>query len=184
MTWFDHDTGSIWSQPLGEAILGPLKGTTLDLLPSTLIEWGEWKQLHPNTQALDAPGEPTRFSLDRMSIVVVFGTDAVAYRAKDLTNVVNDTVSDIPVAIVLDPNIKGSWTVFSRTLDDGTIVDLSLGEEGELVDTISGTTFHISRGTGISGPLEEQVLDQLPAFTSFTKDYFTFYPDGRLWPET
>jgi hypothetical protein len=183
MTWFDHDTGSVWSQPVGEAILGPLKGTTLDLLPSTLIEWGEWKQLHPETKALDAPGEPTRFSLDQMSIVVVFGTDSAAYPAKDLTEVVNDTVSDVPVAVVLDPYTEGSWTVFSRTLDDGTIVDLSLADEGELIDTISGTTFHISRGTGIRGPLEDQVLDQLPAFTSFTKDYFTFYPDGRLWPE-
>lgn len=183
MTWFDHDTGSVWSQPLGEAILGPLKGTKLELLPSTLIEWGEWKQLHPGTQALDAPGEPTRFSLDRMSIVVVFGTDSAAYPAKDLIEVVNDSVSGIPVAIVLDPNIEGSWTVFSRTLDDGTIVELSLADEGELVDTISGTTFHVSRGTGINGPLEDQVLDQLPAFTSFTKDYFTFYPEGRLWPE-
>ncbi len=25
MTWWDHDTGSIWSQPLGEAIAGPHK---------------------------------------------------------------------------------------------------------------------------------------------------------------
>lgn len=183
MTWFDHDTGSIWSQPLGEAILGPLKGTTLDLLPSTLIEWGQWKQLHPDTKALDAPGDPTRFSLDRMSIVVVFGTDATAYPVKDLTEVVNDTVSDVPVAIVLDPSIEGSWTVFSRTVDDGTIVDLSLGADGELIDAGSGTTFHISRGTGIDGPLADQILDQLPAFTSFTKDYFTFHPDGRLWPE-
>lgn len=183
MTWFDHDTGSIWSQPIGEAILGPLKGTSLDLLPSTLIEWGEWKQLHPDTQALDAPGEPTRFSLDRMSIVVVLGTDSAAYPAKDLIEVVNDTVSEIPIAVVLDPATEGSWTVFSRTLDRGTVVDLALGESGELLDTTSGTTFHISRGTGISGSLRDQVLDQLPAFTSFTKDYFTFYPDGRLWPE-
>lgn len=25
MTWWDHDTGSVWSQPTGEAILGPRK---------------------------------------------------------------------------------------------------------------------------------------------------------------
>ncbi len=34
MTWWDHSTGSIWSQPLGEAIAGPLKGETVELLPS------------------------------------------------------------------------------------------------------------------------------------------------------
>lgn len=39
MTWWDHQTGSIWSQPLGEAIAGPYKGRRLDLLPSTLTTW-------------------------------------------------------------------------------------------------------------------------------------------------
>jgi hypothetical protein len=181
MTWFDHDTGTVWSQPLGEAIVGPLKGVKLDLLPSTLTEWGEWKRLHPETKALDAPGEPTRFSLQRMSIVVVLGQDSAAYPAKDLVEVVNDTVGGIPVAIVLDSTAAESWTVFSRTLDNGVVVDLAFTNSGDLVDTVSGTTFHISRGTGINGPLSDQVLDQLPAFTSFTKDYFTFYSEGRVW---
>lgn len=184
MTWFDHDTGTVWSQPLGEAIVGPLKGTTLELLPSTLTEWGEWKRLHPDTKALDAPGEPTRFSLQRMSIVVVFGQDSAAYPVRDLVEVVNDTVDDVPIAIVLDPSAEQSWTVFSRTLDNGTVVELAFGDPGELVDVVTDTTFHISRGTGISGPLAEQILDQLPAFTSFTKDYFTFYPEGRIWGDS
>jgi hypothetical protein len=183
MTWFDHDTGTVWSQPLGEAIVGPLKGTTLELVPSTLTQWGEWKRLHPETKALDAPGEPTRFSLQRMSIVVVFGTDSAAYPVRDLVEVVNDTVSDVPIAVVLDPNTAESWTVFSRTLDDGVVVELAFTDSGELLDVATGTTFHLSRGTGIDGPLSDQVLDQLPAFTSFTKDYFTFYPEGRIWPE-
>ena len=33
MTWWDHATGSIWSQPLGEAIAGPLRGETVQLVP-------------------------------------------------------------------------------------------------------------------------------------------------------
>jgi hypothetical protein len=33
MTWFDHATGSVWSQPLGLAIAGPRRGQRLDLLP-------------------------------------------------------------------------------------------------------------------------------------------------------
>ena len=152
MTWFDHDTGTIWSQPLGEAIVGPLKGTALELLPSTLIEWGEWKQRHPDTKALEASGERTRFSLEQMSIVVAFGEDSAAYPIKDLIEVVNDAVSDVPVAIVLDPTTEGSWTVFSRTLDNDTIVDLVYTESGELLDTVTNTTFDSSRGTGIAGP--------------------------------
>jgi len=187
MTWFDHDTGTVWSQPLGEAIVGPLKGTTLEIIPSTLTQWSEWRQLHPDTLALEGPGDPTRFSLQQMSIVVVFGEDSAAYPVRDLTDVVNDAVDDVPIAVVFDPGAdpdsEGTWTVFSRTLDDGTVVELAFADSGDLVDTVTGTTFHISRGTGISGPLSDQILDQLPAFTSFTKDYFTFYPDGRIWSD-
>ncbi len=183
MTWFDHETGTVWSQPLGEAIVGPLAGTTLDMLPSTLTEWGDWKRLHPDTKALNAPGEPTRVSIDQMSIVVVLGTDSTAYPAVHLTEVVNDTVGGVPVAVVLDPNADGDWTVFSRTLDDGVVVDLAFTDSGELLDTVSGSTFHVSRGTGIHGTMATQTLDQLPAFTSFTKDYATFYPEGRVWED-
>jgi hypothetical protein len=183
MTWFDHDTGTIWSQPLGEAIVGPLKGTSLELLPSTLTEWGEWKRLHPDTTALVAPGEPTRFSLQQMSIVVVLSEDSAAYPVPELGEVVNDSVSGIPIAVVVEPEHGESWTVFSRTIDDGVVVELVFTEDGELLDTVTGTTFHVSRGTGINGPLADQTLDQLPGFTSFADDYFTFYPDGRIWPE-
>ena len=181
MTMFDHETGSVWSQPLGEAILGPARGATLDLLPSTLTTWGEWRRMHPDTKALDAPGRPSGFALDQMSIVVVFNEDSAAYPVKDITQVVNDFVDGIPIAVVIEPEARVSWTVFSRTLDDGVIVQLAFSDNGNLVDTVSGTMFHISRGTGIEGSLADQILDQLPAFTSFTKDYFTFYPDGRIW---
>jgi hypothetical protein len=183
MTWFDHDTGTIWSQPIGEAIVGPLKGTTLELLPSTLTDWGEWKRLHPDTKALNAPGAPTGFALDQMSIVVVLGEDSAAYPVPDLTDVANDTINDIPIAVVVEPGEGESWTVFSRTLNDGAVVELEFSESGDLIDTVTGSTFHVSRGTGISGPLADQTLDQLPGFTSFAKDYFTFYPHGRLWTE-
>lgn len=184
LTMFDHDTGSVWSQPIGEAILGPMRGATLELLPSTLTEWGDWRRLHPDTKALDAPGQPTGFALEQMSIVVVFGEDSSAYPVRDLTQVANDSVDGVPIAVVIEPVDRVSWTVFSRTLNDGVIVELAFSDNGALIDTLSGTTFHISRGTGIDGPFADQVLDQLPAFTSFTKDYFTFYPEGRIWPDT
>ena len=54
MTWWDHDTGSIWSQPLGEAIAGPRKGETVELLPMTYTTWDSWRNAHPQTLALDA----------------------------------------------------------------------------------------------------------------------------------
>lgn len=56
-----------------------------------------------------------------------------------------------------------------------------LAREG-LIDTVSGTVFDPFIGRGVSGPLENQMLDRLPAFTAFPDDYFTFYRDARIWP--
>ena len=52
MTWYDHDTGSVWSQPLGAAIAGPLAGAALRLLPAQLAEWGRWRAAYPDTLLL------------------------------------------------------------------------------------------------------------------------------------
>jgi len=52
LVMFDHLTGSYWFQVLGEAIVGPLTGQRLKLLPSQTVPWGQWKQDHPNTQIL------------------------------------------------------------------------------------------------------------------------------------
>ena len=52
MTWYDHATGSVWSQPLGSAIAGPLAGAELPLLPSQLTTWGKWRAAYPETLAL------------------------------------------------------------------------------------------------------------------------------------
>ena len=49
---YDHHTGSYWYQVLGEAIVGPLTGKRLKLLPSMTITWAQWKEQHPETRVL------------------------------------------------------------------------------------------------------------------------------------
>ena len=104
MTWWDHETGSIWSQPLGEAVAGPHKGKKLALLPSQLTSWGTWRVQHPTTLALDAPGHPSSFELDTMNIVMEIGDEGAAYAVDTVRKlgVVNDVVAGVPVAVVVD----------------------------------------------------------------------------------
>ena len=182
MTWWDHDTGSVWSQPIGEAILGPRKGERLELLPSTLSTWQGWRSAHPETLALDVNGFRSGFDLDDMAVVADLGTETVAYSIPALRDVgvVNDVIAGTEVAVVIDPDDPGRWAVFSRQLDSD-VVDLEMSAEG-LVDIATGTVFDPFLGVGRSGPLADQVLDKLPAFTSFPADYRTFFPDGRTWP--
>ncbi len=181
MTWWDHETGSIWSQPRGEAIAGPLTGESLELIPSTLTTWEAWRTAHPGTLALDIAAWPTAFALDDMAIVVDLGSASAAYPVPAVreAGVVNDTVAGVEIAVAVDPDNEQRWAVFSRRLDEGTVA-LQTTPDG-LVDTVTGTVFDPFLGVGISGPLADENLDKLPAFTSFPDDYLTFFPTGRIW---
>ena len=181
MTWWDHDTGSVWSQPIGEAILGPRRGETLELLPSSLTTWGAWRDAHPNTLALDEPAGRSGFDPESMLVVVDFGDDTVGYPIPMLRDgvVANDVVAGAPIAVLVDPVDESRWAVFSRLLDDRTVT--LVREDGRIVDRETGTTWDPVRGIGLTGPLEGEVLDLLPGFTSFPRDFRTFWPDGRVW---
>lgn len=182
MTWWDHETGSVWSQPLGEAILGELKGTKLELIASTLTQWGPWQESHPETLAIDTFAFPMVVGLEDLAIVVDLGDETVAYPYELVLEegmVANDVVAGIEVAVVIDPSDERRWAVFSRRLDD-TSVELAI-EDGRLVDTPTGTVFDPVQGLGVEGPLEDEALGVLPASTVFPDDFATFWPEGMLW---
>ena len=181
MTWWDHDTGSVWSQPLGEAIAGPRKGATLEQLPVTFTTWGAWLEAHPETVAFDAPARNSGFDLAELSIVVEFGEAAVAYPVHELweRGVINDVVAGLEIAVVSDPTDPERWAVFSRRLDE-EVVELSvLGDT--IVDVRTGTEWDPVRGVARNGELSGDVLNLLPAITSFPGDFATFWPEGRVW---
>lgn len=178
MTWWDTDTGSIWSQPLGEAILGPRAGERLELLPSELSTWTDWKGSHPDTLALDVDSGSDGFDLEDMAIVVELGPQSTAFPISELRQalVANAVVNDVPVAVVLEPE-SDRWKVFSRQLDR-EVVDLEL-VDGELRE-VGGTRRFDSR-LGLPLGRADEGLDQLPGFTSFPRDYVTFFPTGSFW---
>lgn len=49
---FDRNTESLWSQLMGKAVSGPLKGTDLPQLPARHTTWADWQERHPGSQVL------------------------------------------------------------------------------------------------------------------------------------
>ena len=49
---YDRPTHSLWSQILGKAVSGPLKGTIMKQLPASHTTWREWQHRHPGTLVL------------------------------------------------------------------------------------------------------------------------------------
>ncbi|MBI2033865.1 MAG: DUF3179 domain-containing protein [Candidatus Liptonbacteria bacterium] len=52
LVMYDRKTDSLWSQILGEAIVGEMTGVKLEVLPSDMVRFGDWKKLHPDGQVL------------------------------------------------------------------------------------------------------------------------------------
>ena len=111
MTWYDHATGSVWSQPLGAAIAGPEAGRRLALLPAQVTTWGEWRAAYPHTLLLSDGGIPAapyrgRRPGDGHIVGVVVGDAAAAwsYRAvaESADGAVVGRVGNIAVALRRD----------------------------------------------------------------------------------
>ncbi|MBI4160268.1 DUF3179 domain-containing protein, partial [Candidatus Wolfebacteria bacterium] len=61
LVMYDRKTESLWSQILGEAIVGEMTGTQLKVLPSDQIRFGDWRKFHPSGEVLSRDTGATRF---------------------------------------------------------------------------------------------------------------------------
>ncbi|MBI3684828.1 DUF3179 domain-containing protein [Candidatus Azambacteria bacterium] len=61
LVMYDRKTDSLWSQILGEAIVGEMTGMKLAVLPSDMIRFGDFKKLHPEGSVLSRDTGTTRF---------------------------------------------------------------------------------------------------------------------------
>ncbi len=61
LVMYDRKTDSLWSQILGEAIVGELTGAKLKVLSSDMVRFGDFKKLHPSGSVLSRDTGATRF---------------------------------------------------------------------------------------------------------------------------
>ncbi|MBI4050313.1 MAG: DUF3179 domain-containing protein [Candidatus Doudnabacteria bacterium] len=61
LVMYDRKTDSLWSQILGEAIVGEMTGTKLAVLPSDQMRFGEWKKKYPEGEVLSRDTGAARF---------------------------------------------------------------------------------------------------------------------------
>ena len=108
MTWFDHETGSIWSQPLGKALAGDRAGETLSLLPSYLTTWAEWRNDQPDTRVLAVSDPASAYTGRRPGeghvVGVVVGDSAAAWPYPTIAGgaTIQATVGGTPVIVWRD----------------------------------------------------------------------------------
>lgn len=184
MTWFDHETDSIWSQPWGMSIAGDLEGTRLTLIPATIVPWDAWLADHPDTLVLDAQEGrfvPTRqgFTSDFV-IGIALGEHAKAYPfslASD-EGAVNDRIGPYAVVVVADAETKSVYSFLRRAADQELEFTLS---GGVLVDNQTGSKWDLAKGIAIEGPLRGEVLQRVPYITAYDWAWGDFYPHTEFY---
>lgn len=176
MTLFDHDTGSVWSQVSGSAILGELEGTTLELLPSELANWSDWVTRFPDTQALATDTATNTFRIRNLTVVARVGDDTAGIEFEDLRALgsISTELAGTPVVFVGDPVVE-RWAVFSREVD-GVERQLDL-VDGALEDPMTGDRWNPGSGISLSG---QASLQRIPTFSSNFANFVEFFPDGQV----
>lgn len=191
MTWWDHKTLSVWSQPWGTAIKGPLKGTALTLLPVSLEPWSTWLQKHPDTTVLDnrrygGRRYPAARPSDAFVIGVALEEHATAYYFTDLVRegVVNDRIGPYPVAVFADGRSRDVAVFLRRPSGQGDLPDtltFQVSPDGVVTDVETGSQWDITGGVAVEGSLRGATLLRLPYISAYDWAWADFYPHTRFY---
>lgn len=177
----DSRTGSWWRQVSGECIEGPLKGQTLEEVPSQQMTLGEFASLHPNglvfqpdpnfeERYADLEGyddgtiesglefqDPKSWQIKSWVVGVVRNGHARAYDWNDLLDAsIEDTLNGEVIHVSIDPYDRMSFRA-------GILKGRSL----------------VSVGTPEGDSTTASVLDieRIPAYQEFWHSWRTFHPN-------
>ena len=206
LVMYDRQTGSFWSQILGVAVDGELKGTQLEYLPSWQTTWLDWKSRHPDTLALRKgySGDYDQYDsyyasssagvIGRANFVIeedlyakefVIGVEvngeAVAYPFSALNQqpVINDEIGGTAVLVIFDKDSAGG-AIFDRTLD-GDLLTFSIIAGLTLTDDLTGSTWDGITGTAIDGPLAGITLTRVKSTTIFWFGWSDWFPNTKIY---
>lgn len=127
------DNESLWSQVLGEAVLGEDTGAILKVLSADTVKYGAWKQAHPDTSVLSRDTGTLRS----------YGSDPYGNYYTDETVGFGATFNDDrlhPKEFVLGVEIAGQFKAYRETaIRAGTTTDNFAGQELTITKDETGT---------------------------------------------
>jgi hypothetical protein len=205
LVMYDRQTNTLWSQLLGEAVSGPLAGTRLEYLPATMTTWDSWRQMHPDTDALQkgyvgsrdpylgyyegnslgvlgVENVDDRIGVKQFVIGVEFDQTASAYPFSVLSEerIVNDEVAGIPIVVAFDPDSVAGG-VWERTLKNGTLLEFAAVEGGFMRDTVTGSLWNGITGQAVEGDLAGEILVPVANTMVFWFAWVDFHPETALY---
>ena len=195
----DATTKSWWQQATGEAIAGPLKGTSLQEIPSQQTTLESWIEEHPNTTIMqpdttfkdeykslaDYDKGTIKGSLEhrdsgswKMKSWVIGVRNNGAAKAYDWNSlvknkIIQDSLSGLPLLITIEKD-TASFHVFNRQVND-TIFRFERKGDDLLTDRNTNSVWTMN-GSCIDGKLKGKQLITVQAYQEFWHSWRTFHP--------
>ena len=187
LVMYDQETGSLWSHILGEAMEGRLQGTLLDMVPSVMTTWKDWKTEHPQTTVLALPPTAQEYRLafhqrrDQFGLGILLEGEARLYRFDVLTRypVVNDSMGKEAIVVTFDPE-STAGRIFRSKLEGRALTFAPYGKE-KMRDRETGTIWSLALGTAEEGELKGKQLEMLPAIISYARVWAMFHPETSVY---
>ncbi|PIP86270.1 hypothetical protein COW82_02965 [Candidatus Campbellbacteria bacterium CG22_combo_CG10-13_8_21_14_all_43_18] len=130
-----EDNESLWSQVLGEAVLGVNTGEKLTIVRSDIVRFGDWKRAHPNTKILSQDTGAVR-SYGRDPYGDYYTSESVSFGA---------TFTDTrlhPKALVHGIEIGGQYKAYHDGALSGST---SSPQAGTITDTFGGMSIVVTK---------------------------------------
>lgn len=133
---YDHQTESLWSQLLSEAVTGEMAGRRLKMLPALRTSWKAWHKRHPGTAVLSTETGYSR-DYDRDPYVGYYQVGTIWFPVGDVrkdlspkTRVVGIERGGKSKAYSLDTITKEPGTLEDRIGD--ALVRIHVADDGEI----------------------------------------------------
>ena len=169
LVMYDRKTDSYWSQALGEAIVGQMTGTQLEILPYNLTTFGLWKEVFPKGEVLTRDTGAIRF----------YGNDPYGdyYTNDKVLFPVNNT----------DSRLDSKELILGVVIDDKpkAYVPKDIKKEGTAIDSIGDTILTLKYNESLDAvEIYKKTADdeiRVNPFSTFWFSWVAIHPQSEIY---
>jgi hypothetical protein len=207
LVMYDRTSNSLWSQALGEGIVGKYAGIKLEKFPFDVAYWKDWKQLYPQSKVLSKdtgtarpygadPYEDYYTSPDILFPIsnrdnrlglkeVIVGLEneglSKAYKLQDIgkLKVINDQLGKKSVTLFSLYPIMAR--IFDSSVNGQTLTfQYNFTNNNTFTDRQTGSKWDFE-GKSIEGPLKGIQLLRLPFDEGYWFEWAAFHPGTKVY---
>lgn len=170
LVMYDRKTDSLWSQILGEAIVGEMAGAQLNVLPSDMMRYGNFKTIHPDGRVLSKETGADRF-YGQDPYGDYYTTPGTYFPVGKKDDRLGD--KDFVLGIVVNNKAKAYWPE-------------AVKKAGKIEDAFAGKTIVVEYEKAIDAirlfeKKSDGTLERINPFGAFWFSWVATHPDTELY---